>query len=49
LLVKLVHIDKKQHGVILVGLSIRTIKSLKLRVSCCALLGKSKQEIIIMN
>jgi len=38
---------KQQNDAILVGLSIDTMKSLKLRVSCCALMRK--QEIIMMN
>jgi len=46
--VKLMHIHhKQQNDAILVGLSIDTMKSLKLRVSCCALMRK--QEIIMMN
>jgi len=49
-LAKLVNIDKKQQNdVILVGLNIRTTMFLKLRVSCCALILKCKQELIIIN
>jgi len=45
-----VHIDQKQQNdAILVGLSMHAINSLKLRVGCCVLMRKCKQEIVIMN
>jgi len=38
-----------ENDVILVGLSISTIKFLKLMISCSALMCKPKQEMIMMN